>query len=130
MFADVLSDDLAVLRIGVSENVLNKVIAVLITRNVDQRNAGAVETTLADTVEVATKKINTANLETFLDDLGSELVHAILGSIADDMVNCPAAISWSTVLANVLDTPVAELTVSNDVDASKHLFNTGALTVS
>jgi hypothetical protein len=43
------------------------------------------------------------------------------------MVNGSAAISWSTVLANVLNAPVAKLAMSNDIDACKDLFNAGTL---
>lgn len=50
MLADVLGNDLPMLRVGVSENVLNEVVAVLITRDIDQGNARAIETALTDTI--------------------------------------------------------------------------------
>jgi hypothetical protein len=127
VLADVLGNNLPVLGVGVGQNILDEVVAVLVTRNVDQGNARTVKATLADAVKVTTKEINTANLEAFLDHLGGELIHAILGGIADDMVNCPAAISWGTVLANVLDAPVSKLAMGNNVNASKHLFDARAL---
>ena len=90
-------------------------------------NAWAIWAAFTNTVEVAGEKLNTSNLEAFLDDLGSELIHAVLGSVSDDMVDGAAAISWSSVLADVLDAPVSELAVSDDVDASKDFLDTWAL---
>ena len=46
-----------------------------------------------------------------------ELVHAVLSCIAQDGVDGAASISWRAVLADMLDAPVAELAVSNNVNA-------------
>jgi hypothetical protein len=127
VLSDMLSNNLTVLRVGVGENVLDQVVSILITCNVDQWDAWAIKTAFADTVKIATEEVNTTNLEAFLNNLGGKLIHAVLGSIADDMINCSAAVSWGTMLANVLDAPVPELTMSDDIDALKHLFNAGAL---
>ncbi len=127
VLADMAGNELTMLGIGVRENVLDEVIAILITSNVDQRNSRTIKTAFADAVEVATEEFRTTNLETFLDNLGGELVHAVLGSIADDVVNGSASISWSAVFANVLNAPVSELTVSNNVDSSQDFLNAGAL---
>jgi hypothetical protein len=43
------------------------------------------------------------------------------------MANSTATISWSTVLADVLDTPVAKLTVRDDINAGKNLVDAGTL---
>jgi hypothetical protein len=43
------------------------------------------------------------------------------------MVNGTATVRRSTVLADVLDTPVAELTMCNDVDVLQNLFNASTL---
>ena len=130
VFSDVLSNNLTVLRVGVRENVLDEVVAVLITGDVDQWNARTIETTLTDTIEVASEEVNTTNLEALLDDLGSELIHAVLGSIANDMINGSATISGGTMLANVLNAPVAKLSMSNNVNALQDLFNARALRLS
>jgi hypothetical protein len=45
------------------------------------------------------------------------------------MVDSSAAISWGTVLADVLDAPVAKLAMSNDVDACQDLLNARALEI-
>ena len=127
MLADVLSNNLAMLWVGVSENVLDEIVAVLVAGDVDQWNAGAIETTLTDTIQVATEEVDAANLEALLNDLRSKLVHAVLRGIANDMVDGPAAISWGTMLADVLDAPIAELAMSNDINACQNLLDARAL---
>ena len=127
VLANVLSDNLTMLRVGVRENVLDEVVAVLITCNINQWNARAIMATLTNSIEVASKEINTTNLEALLNNLGGKLIHAVLRSIADNMVNCTAAISRRTMLADVLNAPVAELAVSNNVDAGKDFFDARAL---
>ena len=78
VLANMLGNDFPVLRVGVSENVLDEVVAILVTRDVNQRNARAVETTLTDTIKITTEEINTPDLETLLNNLGCELIHAVL----------------------------------------------------
>jgi len=43
------------------------------------------------------------------------------------MINSAATISWGTMLADVLNAPIAELTMSNNVDTGKDLLNARAL---
>lgn len=62
MLSNVLSNDFPMLRIGMGENVLDEVVAVLVTRDIDQRNTRTVETTLTDTIKIATEKVNPTNL--------------------------------------------------------------------
>lgn len=69
MLPNMGGDHLSMLRRSVVENPLDQVVAILIARNIDQGNTGAVSATFADAIKVATKKICAANLETFLDDL-------------------------------------------------------------
>ena len=127
VLANVLGDNLTMLRVGVREDVLDEVVAVLVAGDINQGNARTIVTALTNSIKIAGKEVNTANLEALLNNLRSKLIHAVLGSIADDMVNCSAAISRSAVLADVLNAPVAELTVSNNVDAGKDLFNARTL---
>ena len=124
---DMGSHDLAVLRSGVGQDPLDEVVAVLVAGNVDERNTRAVVTTLADAVEVALEELRTTNLQTLLNDLRGKLVHAVLGRIADDMVDGTAAILRSTMLADVLDAPVAKLAMGDNVNVGKDLLNAGAL---
>jgi hypothetical protein len=113
--------------VGMGENILDEVVTVLITGDVDQWDSRTVKATLADTVKVTTKEINTTDLEALLNDLGGELVHTVFGSIANDMVDGTAAISWGTMLTDVLDAPVAKLAMSHDVDATENLLDARAL---
>jgi hypothetical protein len=127
VLSDVLSNNLTMLGVGVSENILDEIVSVLVTSDVDQWNARTIETALTDTVKISTEEVNTTNFETLLNDFGSKLVHAVLRGIADDMVDGSATISWSTMLADMLDAPVAKLAMSNNVNACQDLFNAGAL---
>jgi len=127
VLSNVLGNNLTMLRVGVSENVLDQVISVLVACNINQWNAWPIKTTFANTIEIAAQEINATNLEALLNDLGGKLVHAVLRGIANDMVNGTAAISWGTMLADVLDAPVAELAMSDNVNACKDLLDAGAL---
>lgn len=127
MLADVSSDHVSVLGIGMGQDVLNEIIAILVAGNVDQRNARTVETTLADSVKVAAKKLGASDLEAFLNDLGSELIHGVLGSVSNDMINGTAAVRRGTMLANMLDAPVAKLTVRHNIDVGKDFLDAWAL---
>lgn len=73
------------------------------------------------------KELRAANLQALLHDLGSKLVHAILRGIADHMIDSSTAISWSTMLADVLDAPIAELPVGNDINGLENLFDARTL---
>lgn len=127
MLADVSSDHVSVLGIGVGQDVLNEIITILVAGNVNQWNTRTVKTTLADSVKVAAKKLGASDLEAFLNDLGSELIHGILRSVPNDMINGTAAVRRGTMLANVLDAPVAKLTVRHDVDVGKDFLDARAL---
>ena len=127
VLANVRRHHLAVNLIRVRQDVLDEVVSVLVAGNVDQGDARAVNSALADAVEVAAKKLRTSNLETLLNDLGGELIHAVLGSKADDMVDGAAAVSRGAMLANVLNAPVAELAMSNDIDTSEDFVDARTL---
>jgi hypothetical protein len=62
VLANMLSNNFSVLRVGVSQNVLNEVVAILVTRYINQRDAGTVKTTLTDTIKIATEEVNSTNL--------------------------------------------------------------------
>ena len=94
---------------------------------VDERHARAIGTSLADTIQVPVQKLATTNLEAFLDDLGGILVHAILCTEAEDVVNGATTVGGRAMLADVLNAPVAELAVSNNVDAGQDLIDARTL---
>lgn len=109
------------------QDILDQIIAILITGDVDQRNARTIMATFANSIKVTTKKVNSTNLKTLLDNLRRELIHAIFRSISDNMVNCSATISWCSMFADMLNTPIAKLTMGNDVDTSEDFLNARTL---
>lgn len=127
MLADVASDNLPVLGVGVSKNVLDEIVAVLVAGNINEWNTWTVVAAFANTIKISTKKFHSANLEAFFNNFGGKLVHAILRCIANDVVNGAAAVNWYSMLANVLDAPISKLAVSNDVDTSKNFFDAWSL---
>lgn len=129
MLADVSGDNLATLRISVGEDVLDEVVAELVTSNVDERHARTIRTSLTHDVEVAIKEVRATDLEALLDHLGGELIHAVLGSKANNVINGASAIRDSAMLADMLDAPVAELAVRDDIDAGENLVDAGTLVV-
>lgn len=99
----------------------------MVAGNVDEWDTRTINTALANPVEVAAEELRPTNLEALLDDLGGKLIGAVLGSVADDMVNRSASISRCAVFAYVLNAPVTELAMGYDIDVGKHFLNTRAL---
>ena len=94
---------------------------------VDKGHSRAVRTTFTNPLQVSSQEVSTADFQALLDHLRSELINAVFGCIAQDMFDGPATISWRSMLANVLDAPIAELPVSDDVDVVKNFIDTRAL---
>lgn len=61
MLSNMGGHHLAVLRCSIVKNPLHKIVAILITRNINQRDPGPVQTTFADSVQITTQKITTPN---------------------------------------------------------------------
>jgi len=55
------------------------------------------------------------------------LIDAIVSSEAKNMVDGSGAVSWGAVLADMLDAPVAELAMGDDVDAREYFVDAGPL---
>lgn len=127
MLANVGSNNLTMLGICIGEDVLDEVVAVLVAGNVNERNPGPIHASLADSIKIAPEELGATNLETLLDDLGSKLIHGVFGSVSNDMINGTAPVRRSSVLADVLDAPVAELAVGDDVNVGKDLLDAMAL---
>jgi hypothetical protein len=127
VLANVGSHNFAMLRVRMSEDILNQIVAVLIAGDVDQWDAWPVYPSFANSVQISIKEFSTTNLETFLDYFGSKLVHTVLGSISNDVVDGAAPICRQTMLTDVLDAPIAELAVRDNVNIRKDFFNTWAL---
>lgn len=110
-----------------SKDVLDEIVAVLVTGNVDEWYAWTIVTTFANTIKVSAEEFDPTNLKALLNDFGCELIHTVLRCITNDMVNSAAAISWCTMLADVLDAPITELAMSNNVDTGKYFLNAWTL---
>jgi hypothetical protein len=120
-------NDFPVLRVGVGDDVLDEVISVLVAGDVNEGDARSVDAALADAVEVPTQELSSANFQTLFDNLGSKLVHTVLRRVADNVVDGTAAVCRSSVFAYMLDTPIAKLTMGNNINVCQDLFNARAL---
>lgn len=127
MFTNMGGNDLTMLSSAVCQDVLDEIITELVSSNVDKWHTGTIGTALTDALKITVEKFVASDLEALFDNLGSILVHAVLGCKAEDMINSTATISWSTMFANVLDAPVSELAVRNDVDASENFIDARTL---
>lgn len=127
MLSDMDGNLLSLLLMGIHENPLDEVVSILITSNVNQRNSWSVRVRCGNYVEVSVKELNATNLETFLNNLGSILINAIAVGVDKNVVNDTSFVRRSTMFTQVLDAPVAELTVSNEVDVGDDFFDRGSL---
>lgn len=127
MLSDVGSNSVAMLGRSIVENPLYEIVAILIARDINQRDTGTVSAAFTNSVQVAAKKFCTTNLETLLNNLGGELVGTVLSGIANHMVNSSAAIGGAAVFTDVLNTPVTKLAMSDNVDVGENFFDTGTL---
>lgn len=66
---DVSRNDLAMLRVGMGQNVLDEVVAILVAGDIDQRDAWTVMSALANAIQIATQELGTSNLEALLNNL-------------------------------------------------------------
>ena len=130
---DMVGDLLTLVMVSVHENPLDQVIAILIARDyfalassstrlvsaltVNERNARTFRMGGRDNCKVTVHEFDAANLQTFLHNLGSKLVDAVVVSICENVVDNAALVGWRAMLAQMLDTPVAKLTMGNEVDA-------------
>lgn len=120
-------DHLTVLRRRVVQDPLDEVVAVLVTGDVNKRDAGSITTTLANSVEVSAQEVSATDFEALLYHFGGKLVGAVLSRVANDMVDGSATIRRAAVLTDVLNAPVSKLAMCDDVDVGENLFNAGAL---
>lgn len=127
MLPNVSCNHLAMLGRRIVEDPLDKVVAVLVARDVNQGDPSSVSAAFADPIQISAQEISTADLEALLDNLRGELISAILGSIPNDVVDGPASVRRSAVLANVLDAPVSELAMRHNIDVGQHLLDARAL---
>lgn len=70
----------------------------------------------SDLGEVAVHELGTTNLQALLDNLGGELVDAIAIGLGQDVVNDSSLVSRRSMLAQVLDAPIAELSMGDEIN--------------
>jgi len=100
-----------------------------IERTINQRDAWAVRASFTNSDEVAFQKVRASDLEAFLDDLRSKLIHAVFGGVAEDMIDSATTVRWQPMLADMLNAPVAKLSMSNNIDAGEDLVDAGTLQI-
>ena len=127
MLADVDSDLFSLMSMSVHQDPLDEVVPILIASNVDEWNARTIWTSGGYDIQVFIQEFMTANLETFLNNLGSELINAVVVGVVQDVVDDATLVRRGAVLAEVLNAPVAELTMSNEINVGDHLFDGRAL---
>lgn len=127
MLPNVSCYHLAMLRCSIIQNPLDKIVAILIAGNVNQGNPSSVTATFTDTVKVATKELGSSNLQTLLNDFRGELISAVLGCVANHMINGSASVRRSAVLTNVLNAPVPKLTMSHNVNVGEYFLDARSL---
>jgi Trk K+ transport system NAD-binding subunit len=127
MLADMTGDNVDMAVLAVQQDPLDQIVAKLIASNIDQGHARAVGSAFTNALEVAIKEAILANLEALLNDLGSILIHAVLSRKAQDMINGTSRILGRAMLTNVLNAPVAELAMRDDIDTGKHFVDTRTL---
>jgi hypothetical protein len=99
----------------------------LTQRTVDKRHARTILAAFADTFQVTVQELVAAKLQALLNDLGRILIHAVLCGKAKDVVNGSASIGRRSVFADMLNAPIAELAVCDDIDAGKNLVDARTL---
>lgn len=127
MPADMTGDSLFVVIARVGQNPLNQVVAVLVAGDVDEGEAGAAHAVVTNSIKIPSEELRASNLQAFLNYLRGILVRAVLRRKPDNVINSSTSIARGTMLTNVLDTPIAKLAVSDDVDIGKDFLNAWAL---
>jgi hypothetical protein len=77
--------------------------------------------------KVTLQEFGTADLETLLHNFGCILIDAIAVGIGKNVVDHTAFVRWGTMLAQMLDTPVAKLAMRDKVDACDDFFDSRTL---
>lgn len=127
VLADVCCHYLSMLGRGIVQYPLHKIVAILVTRDINQRNSGPIQSAFTYAVEIAAQELAATNLQTLFHHFGRKLIGAVFGRISDDVVNGPATVRRCPVLANVLNAPIAKLAMSHDINVGKNFLDTGAL---
>jgi hypothetical protein len=93
VLADVDCDLLSLMMVGIHQNPLYQIVAVLVTGNINQRNARTIWVGGSDDAKVTPEELNTANLQALLYNLGGKLIDAVVVGIVKDVVD-DSALVW------------------------------------
>jgi hypothetical protein len=133
--------ELTLMSCSVHQDPLDQIVAVLISRyymsllarpteenkrfplTVNQWHPRSFGTTSAYTGEIAVQELGAPDLQTFLDDFGCKLIHAVIHSMVEYMLNRTTLVVGSAMLTYVLDAPVAELAMSKQINLCQNFFN-------
>jgi hypothetical protein len=77
MLADVNGNLLSLMMVGVHQDPLDEVIAVLVASNVDEWDAWTIGMRSGDDSEITFQEFRSTDLQALLDHLGGELVNAV-----------------------------------------------------
>ena len=94
MLTNVDSNLLSLVMMSVHQDPLNEVVAILVARYVDQRDAGTIRMSGCDDSQIALEKLDTTNLQAFLDNFGGKLIDAVAVGIVKDVINDAALVWW------------------------------------
>lgn len=73
------------------------------------------------------QEFSASHLKTLLHDLGSKLIGTVLSGEAENMLDSTTFVSGATVLADVLNAPVAELTMRDNVNTGEDFVDARTL---
>jgi len=107
--------------LATSEKVSDSTALIEVGPTIDQWDAWTISTPFTNTIKITLEEFRAADLQTLLNHFRRKLVHAVFRGVAKDMVDSAATVGRSTVLANMLNAPIAKLTVGDNIDAIEDL---------
>lgn len=96
---------------------------------VNERDTWTIWVSSGDDAKVPLEKFDTTDLEALLHNLGSKLVNAVAVRVHEDVVNDTTLVRRGTMLAEVLDAPIAELTMSDQIDVGNDFLDGRTLAI-
>lgn len=90
---------------------------------VNQWHSRSISAASADSRKIAFQELRASDFQTFFDYLGRKLVHTVVHSKMKNMLDSAAFVVRSAMLTNMLNAPVAELTMCKDVHLPQNFFN-------
>jgi len=82
-----------------------------------------------DDSEISIQEFDPTNLETLLDDFGSKLINAVAVRVGKNVIDDSAPVWRRAMFAEMLDAPITELAMSNEIDACDNFFDSRTLKI-